>query len=110
MYEYKNPCIIDFKDVTHYLAFHDTIKQALDLPDYYGANMDALWDCLTEMVYTSKPLHIQVKNLSSLSDDAAILIEHLLDLLRDLKHYENDEFSQKIKIEIFYDDHVEEIL
>jgi hypothetical protein len=30
--------------------------------------------------------------------------------LQDFKHYENDQFIKKIKIEIFYDDHIEEIL
>jgi RNAse (barnase) inhibitor barstar len=28
---------------------HDYLMQALDLPDYYGRNLDALYDCLTEM-------------------------------------------------------------
>lgn len=27
--------------------FHKQIKEVLDLPDYYGENLDALWDCLT---------------------------------------------------------------
>lgn len=28
---------------------HDYLMQALDLPDYYGRNLDALYDCLSEM-------------------------------------------------------------
>ena len=28
---------------------HETIKEALDFPDYYGENLDALFDCLTEL-------------------------------------------------------------
>ena len=28
---------------------HDYIADALDFPDYYGKNLDALYDCLTEM-------------------------------------------------------------
>lgn len=27
--------------------FHRILKNRLDLPDYYGANLDALWDCIT---------------------------------------------------------------
>jgi ribonuclease inhibitor len=27
--------------------FHREIRKILDLPDYYGNNLDALWDCLT---------------------------------------------------------------
>ena len=28
---------------------HDYIAEALDFPDYYGKNLDALYDCLTEI-------------------------------------------------------------
>lgn len=28
---------------------HDYLMEALDLPDYYGKNLDALYDCLCEM-------------------------------------------------------------
>ena len=28
---------------------HDYLAEALNLPDYYGKNLDALYDCLTEM-------------------------------------------------------------
>ena len=30
-------------------AAHDHLAQALELPAYYGRNLDALYDCLTEM-------------------------------------------------------------
>jgi len=28
---------------------HEYLKKALNLPDHYGKNLDALYDCLTEM-------------------------------------------------------------
>ena len=28
---------------------HDYLMEALNLPDYYGKNLDALYDCLCEM-------------------------------------------------------------
>ena len=28
---------------------HDYIKETLNFPDYYGKNLDALYDCLTEI-------------------------------------------------------------
>ncbi|WP_259417914.1 barstar family protein [Bacillus toyonensis] len=31
-------------------ALHKTLKNKLDLPNYYGENANALWDCLTEWV------------------------------------------------------------
>lgn len=28
---------------------HDYLKEVLNFPDYYGKNLDALYDCLTEI-------------------------------------------------------------
>lgn len=36
---------------------HDWLKRKLDLPEWYGANLDALWDCVTGHLPT--PLHIR---------------------------------------------------
>ena len=30
-------------------AFHARIARLLDFPDYYGKNLDALYDCLTDL-------------------------------------------------------------
>ncbi len=36
---------------------HDVLKSTLELPDHYGMNLDALWDCLTGWV--DLPLSIE---------------------------------------------------
>ncbi|MBQ6813308.1 MAG: barstar family protein [Methanobrevibacter sp.] len=46
---------------------HKYIKEALDFPDYYGENLDALFDCLTEL--SNKIIIIKD---SSLPDDDLI--------------------------------------
>lgn len=33
-------------------AAHDEIAQKMGLPEYYGRNLDALWDVLTEREWT----------------------------------------------------------
>ena len=52
---------------------HYYLKRKLDLPSYYGANLDALWDVLSTV---SEPLQVNllfrdqmVKNLGRYSDD-----------------------------------------
>lgn len=36
---------------------HEYLKDKLDLPEYYGRNLDALYDCLTDFSDT----HIEIK-------------------------------------------------
>lgn len=40
---------IDLSGVDTYGEFHTRIKNALELPEYYGENLDALYDVLTEL-------------------------------------------------------------
>ena len=39
--------ILDGKQINE--EGHDYLIKALDLPDYYGKNLDALYDCLCEI-------------------------------------------------------------
>ncbi len=39
---------IDLSDVGDKEALHDKLAHSLPLPDYYGRNLDALYDCLLE--------------------------------------------------------------
>ncbi len=39
---------IDLKDAATKEEFHELLAKELPLPDYYGGNLDALYDVLTE--------------------------------------------------------------
>jgi ribonuclease inhibitor len=41
--------IIDGTRIRTERDFHELIAASLDFPDYYGKNLDALWDVLTTM-------------------------------------------------------------
>lgn len=41
-----NTITLDFSGIKSYWALHEYFKEVFQLPDYYGRNMDALWDCL----------------------------------------------------------------
>lgn len=40
---------VDGAKMTDRVSAHDHLIAALSLPDYYGRNLDALFDCLTEL-------------------------------------------------------------
>ena len=41
--------ILNFSEAGTKEEIHAILKEALDLPAYYGGNLDALYDCLTEL-------------------------------------------------------------
>lgn len=41
--------VVDFNDATDKTSIHERIKTGLELPEYYGNNLDALHDCLSEL-------------------------------------------------------------
>ena len=47
---------LEGKDLSSESKTHEILKSKLDLPDYYGNNLDALWDCLTGWV--SMPIKV----------------------------------------------------
>lgn len=51
---------------------HEYIKEKLDFPDYYGGNLDALFDCLSEL--SDKIIIIK---------DSTLLDEDLIDTFKD---------------------------
>lgn len=63
---------------------HDYLVEVLDLPDYYGKNLDALYDCLTEI-----DCEIELINSNELDKD-------MLDTFKDAA-YENDLLKLKMK-------------
>lgn len=40
---------LDFKDLYTPRQMHEYIAQMLEFPEYYGKNLDALYDCLTDI-------------------------------------------------------------
>ena len=57
---------INFKDIYTKGALHDLLSEQLELPEYYGRNLDALMDCLTDM---REDTEIEMIGLSSLMDN-----------------------------------------
>ena len=45
--------ILDTRKLQEKEAAHRYLKQMLNLPEYYGCNLDALYDCLTELDTTA---------------------------------------------------------
>ena len=103
MYEYKDLYTLDFRDVEHFLEVHYIIKTELDFPDYYGCNWSAFWDCLTDM--RGRPIHIEILGLDVVERKFSDMAVKMVEILKCLKHYNNDKYAHEIKIEIVDGEH-----
>ena len=51
--------ILDGNILADAAKVHDYLMKMLDFPEYYGANLDALYDCLSEI---GEDTHLQLHN------------------------------------------------
>lgn len=98
MYRYKEIYTVDFTNVEHYPEMHSVIRRAMDWPDYYGCNWDAFWDCLTNML--GRPIHIEIIGLDVIERRFGDAAMKMIEILKEFKHYDNDEYINDIQIEI----------
>ena len=75
--------ILDAKKMFKKEKMHEYFAKKFDLPEYYGKNLDALFDCLCEI---NEPTLIRLKNENYLDDSTK---ESLTQLFRDVCN-END--------------------
>ena len=92
--EYK----LDFTNVGTKEELHALLKRELAFPEYYGNNLDALYDCLTQMPLCMISLH-HIEALECLGDYALSFAETLeaaaSDNLRLIMIYVTDEEGGK---------------
>ena len=69
---------LDAKKMVEKEKMHDYLAKKFDLPEHYGRNLDALFDCLCEI---NEPTLIKLKNENAL--DSATK-ESLTQLFRDV--------------------------
>ena len=76
--------ILDFTGIKTLWDLHEYFKMAFQLPEQYGRNMDALWDCL---YYSFEfPTTITLKNLSAIPQEMHEAVEIMLELFYDLQN------------------------
>ena len=71
---------IDGRLMFNRATVHEHLKRALSLPDYYGSNLDALYDVLTERV---QPTDFVVSHVEMLDHQLGRYAKALLGTLRD---------------------------
>ncbi len=73
--------ILDGSSFKNAKDIHDYLAKALDFPTYYGANLDALYDCLTSMKQNVLIIVCHMDNYKNILDtiiDASKYNKHIL--------------------------------
>lgn len=89
---------IDFLEIGDYEDFYAQLKEKLPLPEYFGDNLDALYDVITGDL--EMPLHIEFVNMSV---DQLEIFEDLLTTLEDAED-EVEDFSFSYYLEQYEDE------
>ena len=63
----KNPVILDFTDCNDWHKMYNILKEGFGLPEYFGENPDALWDCIS--CYCQYDLKVKIYGSKSIPDD-----------------------------------------
>ena len=80
--------IVDFNGVKTEEELHQALKDGLNLPYYYGMNMDALWDCLTGDL--DDPCVIFIKGINDIPKDLNNKVESMLRMFKDAEEWYRD--------------------
>lgn len=89
---------IDFLEIGDYEDFYTQLKEKLPLPEYFGNNLDALYDVITGE--SEMPLHIEFVNMSV---EQLEIFEDLLTTLEDAED-EVEDFSFSYYLEQYEDE------
>lgn len=74
-------CILDGEIIKTREQLHDMLQRELELPEWYGRNLDALYDCLTEG--WTEILQIEIRNREALTEHLGRYAGALEQVIRD---------------------------
>ena len=84
---------LDFSTVKYFSDIHRIIKDTFEFPDYYGENLDALWDCMRD--YCEYSLHVIVSGMNHFSDEWKEYMQEVFSVFNDI-HKECKDFTYEI--------------
>lgn len=77
-YLYPKDRVLDFSSCRHLGEIHEIIRTELELPDWYGANLDALWDAVTGLMYVPANVRIIFKPETKASQNLSEEVEKII--------------------------------
>ncbi|MCD8025736.1 MAG: barstar family protein [Clostridiales bacterium] len=88
---------MDFSDCEYLGEVHQIIQEKLELPEWYGKNLDALWDAITGIMYVPASIKIIYKPKNKASSELKNEICKIIEVLKEAVQ-EYNEFTLSVDI------------
>ena len=75
--------VLDFSACECIEEIHKIIKEELELPDFYGANADALWDAIVGIMYVPVRITIVFKPKTSRAESLKESVEQIISIFKE---------------------------
>ena len=92
---------VDFSEVKYHAEIHEVLKRTLDFPDYYGGHLDALFDCLTDMLCDISI--IEIVGLEQVSKSFIKEWNGILKVIKDTKHAYGSKYSDRFFVTLVHE-------
>lgn len=76
--------VLDFTDCKYPADIHRVLKDSFGFPEYYGANWDALWDCLNDLFFSSEEALVKICGISILDKEMQAYLKPMFELFSDI--------------------------
>ena len=80
----ENSIVLDFSDCRYLGEIHLILKEKLGLPEYYGENWDALWDCLRYLWMDGTEIGIEIYGSSMMDEELLDEFQLMLEVFKDV--------------------------
>lgn len=72
--------VLDFTDCKYPADIHRVLTESFGFPKYYGANWDALWDCLNDLFFSSEEALVKICGISTLDKEMQAYLKPMFEL------------------------------
>ena len=81
---------LDFTECKYIVQLYDILQEGFGFPEWFGRNLDALWDLLSDYYYDCLPIVVKIKGIKTMPKDLQNYMDKVLDVFADV----HDEIPQ----------------